>query len=225
MIALSLPQDPEPEPTQDEQVLQCLSRAEALRDSVTNDHESLVGVVSGVLCLALGFEQHHADFVGKAAKLHDIGKFALPSDLLHKPGRLSREEWSMVKTHTSIGHGILRIEGSPFLNLSAMLALCHHEHHDGSGYPRGLVGDEIPFEARIVAVADTYEALRADRAYKRGVGHEAAVATILEGDERSRPAQFDSIVLEALERCATMVAEAYEENRAAIGRDRSAAND
>ena len=198
------------EPPEAHQVLQCLSRAEALRDCVTNDHEGLVGVVAAALCEALGFEPNYSESVGRAAQLHDIGKFALPSDMLHKPGRLSPEEWAVVKKHTEIGHGILQIDGSPFLSLAAMLALCHHEHFDGSGYPRGLAGDAIPFEARVVAVADTYEALRANRAYKKGVGHEEAIAIILQGDDRSRPAQYDPSVLRALGNAAPIIAERYE---------------
>lgn len=220
MFARPLPKVSDEEPSEARQVLQCLSRAEALRDSVTNDHEELVGIIASVLCEALHFETRHCEIVGRAAQLHDIGKFALPSDMLHKPGRLLPEEWALVKRHTEIGHGILRIEESPFLSLAATLALCHHEHFDGSGYPRGLAGDAIPFEARIVAVADTYEALRANRAYKQGVGHDAAIATILEGDDRSRPTQFDPQVLLALERSAVLVAEHYDAGQAAIAEGR-----
>lgn len=204
------------EPLEAQQVLQCLSRAEALRDCVTNDHEALVGIIAKALCDALSLDSRHSEAVGRAALLHDIGKFALPSDMLHKPGRLTPEEWALVKTHTEIGHGILRIDESPFLSLAATLALCHHEHFDGSGYPRGLAGEAIPFEARIVAVADTYEALRANRAYKQGVCHDEAIAVILQGDDRSRPCQFDPIVLVALEKAADIVAEQYEAGQASI---------
>lgn len=198
------------------QVLRCLSRAEALRDSLTNEHEELVGVVALILCQALGFSERRSEQVAEAARLHDIGKFALPSDILHKPGRLSREEWAIVRKHSEIGHGILRIEESPFLQLAASLALCHHERYDGGGYPFGLSGDAIPLEARIVSVADSYEALRAERAYKRSVDHDRAVAIILEGDERSKPAQFDPQVLGALERASETIAKGYREARSAI---------
>ena len=207
------------EPTQDQlpptpvagrQVLVCLSRAEALRDSVTNEHEELVGVVTTELCLALELGGQRSQAIGEAARLHDIGKFALPSDILHKPGRLSPEEWAFVRKHSEIGYGILRVEESPFLRLAATLALFHHERFDGTGYPNGIAGEAIPFEARIISVADSYEALRADRAYKRGVDHATAVTTILEGDERSAPSHFDPQVLRALERAEARIAARYE---------------
>ena len=214
---------PEAEPAEAQHVLECLSRAEGLRDCVTNEHEALVGMVAGTLCDALGFAFEESQIVMRAAQLHDIGKFALPSDMLHKPGRLLPEEWALVKKHTEIGHGILSIEGSRFLDLAATLALCHHEHFDGSGYPQGLAGEAIPFEARIVAVADTYEALRANRAYKDGVTHEAAITTILEGDERSRPDQFDPKVLRALEDCASTVMQRYDAGRRVLSGERERA--
>ena len=203
-------------PTGGLQALVCLSRAEALRDSVTNTHEELVGVVTTELCLALGLDKRQSESIGEAARLHDIGKVALPSDILHKPGRLSPEEWAFVRKHSTIGYGILRIDESPFLRLAAMLALFHHEHFDGSGYPHGVAGEMIPFEARIIAVADTYEALRANRAYKYGVDHETAIRTILEGDERSSPSQFDPQVLTALKTAEATIAARYEAAQAAL---------
>lgn len=217
----NIPEKELTEPLQSHHVLQCLSRAEALRDSATNLHEELVGVVVTAHCQALRFEPGHVEIISEAARLHDIGKFALPSDILHKPGPLSPEEWAFVRRHTEIGHGILRIEGNRLLDVAAALALNHHEHFDGSGYPQGLAGEAIPFEARIVGVADTYEALRADRAYKRGVGHEVAIATILDGDDRSKPSHFDPKVLLALEKAASVIANAYDRVLAIIPENRS----
>ena len=199
-----------------EHALQCLSRAEAMRDRATNEHEDLVGVTTTALCLTLGLDPDHSRTVSEAARLHDIGKFALPSDILHKPGKLSKEEWAFVRKHAEIGHSILSIDANPFLQLASTLALFHHENYDGSGYPHGMSGDAIPLEARIVAVADSYEALRADRAYKRGVSHDDAISRILDGDERSSPDEFDPAVLRALERAAPTIEREYRRSSAAF---------
>lgn len=196
--------------------LECLSRAESMRDKSTNEHEDLVGSLAGELARALGFHSEQSALLEDAARLHDIGKFALPSDILYKPGGLSKEEWAFVRKHAEIGHDILRIDDSDFLRLAARIAYCHHEHFDGGGYPQGLAGEAIPFEARIVAVADTYEALRADRSYKRGVDHDTAFAIILEGDDRSRPEAFDPQVLRALEALAATFGTRYDEHRAML---------
>ncbi len=101
-----------------------------------------------------------------ATPLHDVGKIGVPIDLLNKPGRLTSEEMEIVKSHTVIGHRIL--EGSPWpvIRCAALIALSHHECWDGSGYPHGLRGEDIPLDARIVAVADVYDALISQRAYK-----------------------------------------------------------
>ena len=224
MTLLRLQGDHYDEPAAPKMVLRCLSRAEALRDSDTNAHEELVGLVTYELCLALGFGKAQSETMRDAAQFHDIGKFVLPSAVLHKPGRLTGDEWAQVRKHSELGHGILRIEESPFLRLAAMLALCHHEHFDGSGYPRGLAGEAIPLEARIVAVADSYEALRADRAYKRGVDHDGAMTKILKGDDRSRPEQFDPQVLSALARSSGAIAAHYDNRRAALAVQRPEAD-
>ena len=209
------------------QALQCLSRAEASRDCVTNLHEALVSVVVEQLCTAIGVDKHHSCMIGEAAQLHDIGKFALPSDILHKPGQLSHEEWAIVRKHPEVGAGILRVHDDALLERAATVALYHHEHFDGGGYPHGLAGADIPFEARIVAVADVYEALRADRAYKRGVGHDEAVRIILQGDDRSKPTQFDPVVLDALVEAGATIAESYERTRSpqGVGEESSCAGD
>lgn len=221
MTSVNKRQNGAPDPAGSKQALECLSRAESLRDCVTNEHEDLVGVVTYELCRALNFDPAHGREVADAARLHDIGKFALPSDILHKPGRLSPEEWAFVRKHSEVGHGILQINGSSFLQLAAILALCHHEHYDGSGYPRGISGDRIPFESRIVSVADVYEALRADRAYSRGVDHDTAVSIILDGDGRSTPSQFDPLVLRALEKSSDAIAAWYEEAESALADGRN----
>lgn len=188
----------------------CLSRALACRDEVTSRHTEATGMLTTSLCLALGIDAAHSFWVGQAARLHDIGKLAAPWEMLHKPGKLSPEERSIIQLHASIGHDILYVQDHKFLMLAAEIALRHHERFDGSGYPDGLSGWQIPLEARIVAVVDVYEAMRTDRAYRAGMPHDRVVSTIVEGDGVSSPEQFDPEILRAFAREEATLAEAYE---------------
>lgn len=123
----------------------------------------------------------------KSAPLHDIGKVGIPDSILKKPGRLTPEEFEIMKTHTTIGKDTIlvaeRALGSPtsFLSLAADIAWCHHEKWDGTGYPRGLIGDNIPFAGRLMAIPDVYDALISERIYKRAFTHDEAVHIIEEG--------------------------------------------
>ncbi|MGD9201095.1 MAG: response regulator [Chitinispirillia bacterium] len=134
--------------------------------------------------------------------LHDIGKIAVPESVLLKPGRLNDQEFKIVQKHTIIGNRTLSkaIENFPqaeYLKMSAEIALCHHEKYDGSGYPNGLAGKEIPLSARIVALADVYDALVSKRIYKEALTHESAKSIIL----AERGKHFDPIVVDAFLRC------------------------
>jgi putative two-component system response regulator len=127
------------------------------------------------------------DMLFKSAPLHDIGKVGIPDRILLKPGKLTVDEFEIMKTHTTLGwDAINKAEKSlgtqaEFLNMAKDIALCHQEKWDGSGYPQGLAGDAIPVAARLMAVADVYDALISRRVYKEGMPHEAAVAIILKG--------------------------------------------
>ncbi len=130
--------------------------------------------------------------------LHDIGKVAIPDHVLLKPGRLTEKEFAIMKTHTTEGAATLEsvLQVAPqasFLHVARDIALCHHERFDGAGYPRGLVGTDIPLSARIFSVADVYDALISKRVYKAAFSHEVAKSLILEGEGT----QFDSHVIEA----------------------------
>jgi HD-GYP domain-containing protein (c-di-GMP phosphodiesterase class II) len=127
-----------------------------------------------------------------ATPLHDVGKIGIPVELLNKPGRLTREEFEMVKSHTVIGYRML--EGSPWptIQCAARIALAHHESWDGTGYPHGLVGESIPLDARIVAVADVYDALMSQRAYKPAWEEDAVIAEM----RRLRETKFDPAILD-----------------------------
>jgi putative two-component system response regulator len=129
----------------------------------------------------------HIDMLFKSAPLHDIGKVGIPDRILLKPGRLTAEEFEIMKTHATLGRNTLaaaeRSIGASvkFLDFAKDIAYCHHEKWDGSGYPQGLAGDAIPICARLMAVADVYDALISSRVYKRGMTHEEAVAIIGQG--------------------------------------------
>jgi CheY-like chemotaxis protein len=137
-----------------------------------------------------------ADFcvtLSHAAPLHDVGKVAIPDAILLKPGKLTVEERAIVETHAEEGHRLLRGSSSSILDLAATIALSHHEKWDGSGYPRGEVGEAIPIEGRIVAVADVFDALTSDRVYRKAFTVEEAVEIMLE--QRGR--HFDPVLLDA----------------------------
>lgn len=135
----------------------------------------------------------------KMAPLHDVGKVGIPDSILLKPGSLSEEEFKLIKKHTFLGEHVMKVAENelgpnPFLDMAKQITGGHHEKYDGSGYPRGLKGDEIPLAARIMAVADVYDALTTDRPYKKAYSHEKAVEIMLDG----RGTHFDPDVLDAL---------------------------
>lgn len=129
--------------------------------------------------------------IGYMAALHDIGKVGIPDAILNKPGRLTDEEFDIMKEHTTIGGACL--EGSRYLRMAWEIAICHHERMDGNGYPRGLDGSQIPISAKIVAVADVYDALSTERPYKKEYSHEKSISIIKMGVGT----QFDPDVFEA----------------------------
>jgi putative two-component system response regulator len=147
------------------------------------------------------FSDLHIDALAKAAPLHDIGKVAIPDGVLLKPGPLTAEEWVVMKTHTTQGADLLKraadklgSDAGPMLHYGMQIARHHHEKWDGSGYPDGLAGEDIPLSARLMAVADVYDALISRRPYKEPMGHEQALAWI----EEHSGSQFDPSLVNAL---------------------------
>ncbi|WP_457597367.1 HD-GYP domain-containing protein [Hydrogenimonas sp.] len=143
-----------------------LSTAAEFKDEETSQHTKRVGELSAMLALAAGWSERRAETMRSAAPMHDIGKIGISDDILLKPGRLTPEEFEEMKRHTVIGYEILKDEENEFLQLAAIIALEHHEKYDGSGYPRGLEGEDISEAGRIVAITDVFDALTSARSYK-----------------------------------------------------------
>jgi len=137
------------------------------RSKETGNHVKRVAEYSKQLALLVGLPSSEADLLKMASPMHDIGKVAIPDAVLLKPGKLDAEEWLIMKTHASIGYDLLKTSDRPILQAAAIVAGQHHEKWDGSGYPMGLVADQIHIYARITAIADVFDALGSERAYKK----------------------------------------------------------
>jgi diguanylate cyclase (GGDEF)-like protein/putative nucleotidyltransferase with HDIG domain len=174
------------------QLATVIALAEALdiRDTGTGKHSHTVGRYAELMARTLGFEEEHVERVHLAGVLHDIGKIGISDRVLSKPGPLDADEWEEMYTHPEIG---ARLLSRPEFNDLRAWILAHHERPDGIGYPYGLSGDDIPIEARILAVADAYEAMTADRVYRAALGAEGARAEL----EAGAGTQFDSEVVAA----------------------------
>jgi two-component system response regulator RpfG len=151
-----------------------LARAGEFRDEETGFHLIRMSRYSRLIAAAIGLEDDEVETIELAAPLHDIGKIGIPDHILLKPGKLDAAEWEVMRRHPVIGHEILKGSASKYVRMGALIALGHHERYDGSGYPNGLVGDHIPLCARIVAVADMFDALTSARPYKAAWDAEAA---------------------------------------------------
>lgn len=152
-----------------------LARAGEFRDSETGNHILRMARYSRLIAEQLDLETEICELIELASPMHDIGKIGIPDNVLLKQGPLNESEWEVMKQHTIIGHEILSGSDSKYLRMGASIALNHHEKYDGSGYPYGLQGEEIPIEARIVAVADVFDALTTKRPYKNNWNVQDAV--------------------------------------------------
>lgn len=177
-----------------QETVERLAKAIERHDFSTGEHVDRMGQVAALLATQLGFDQERVDLLRLAAPMHDVGKIATPSEILRKPGALTAEEREEMERHTEVGHEILADSESKLLRLAATIALTHHECYDGSGYPSGLAGEEIPIEGRITAVADVFDALLSDRCYRPAYPVEQAIAIIEDG----RGTQFDPQIVELL---------------------------
>jgi len=178
------------------EVLQRLARAAEFRDDDTGQHTQRVGEIAALLAQELGLEESQVEAMRQAAPLHDVGKIAVSDSILLKPGKLTTEEYEIMKLHTTTGAELLAGGRSEMVKMAACIAICHHERWDGSGYPHGLTQDDIPLPGRIVTIVDVFDALIHERPYKAAWPVEKAIAEI----ESQSGRQFDPHVVAAFVR-------------------------
>jgi len=170
-----------------------LARASEANDEDPKKHMLRIGEYSALISKNLGMDEKFIRKIKIQSALHDVGKIYISSDILRKNMKLTDEEWEKVKQHTTYGWQI--IGGHPYFSMARNIAMYHHERWDGTGYPKGLKGEQIPLEARIVSLADIYDTLRMDRPYRKGFNHDTVFKIITEGDGRTMPSHFDPKIL------------------------------
>ncbi|MBF0345352.1 MAG: response regulator [Nitrospirae bacterium] len=195
----------------DELMERLISAAEH-KDSDTGEHIVRIGLYAKHLAQELKTQPEFIESIAFASPLHDIGKIGIPDSILLKQGRLTDDEFEVMKTHSLIGASILSGSSHRMIQMAESIALYHHERWDGSGYPAGLMGESIPLEARIVIICDQYDALVMKRPYKPPFEHNKAVEIITKGDGRTLPGHFDPDVLETFIKVAADFAAIYNEN-------------
>jgi putative two-component system response regulator len=175
------------------ETVQRLARAIEFRSRETGEHVERIGSHAALVAARLGLDAERCERISQAAVLHDVGKIGIADEILLKPGRLTEEERAAMEEHSEIGYRLLAGSGIDVLELAAVIARTHHERFDGTGYPRGVAGTDIPIEGRITAVADVFDALTHDRVYRPALPREEALAILHEG----RGSHFDPVVLDA----------------------------
>lgn len=184
-------------------IVQCLGAAAEYKDNETGLHVIRMSNYAKIIAIAAGYSDREANDLLHAAPMHDVGKIGIPDAILRKPGALTAEEWGVMQQHAEIGAKIIGNHPPGMLRMAASIALNHHEKWDGSGYPNGLAKYDIPHAARIVAIADVFDALTSVRPYKNAWSPEDAVAHI-----RSESAKhFDPELVEIFTNCLPLLLE------------------
>jgi len=179
--------------TREQETLLRLAKAGEYRDEETGFHVLRMARFSSLIAERLGLSEEDRHVIETAAPMHDIGKIGTPDNILLKPGKLDAEELAIMRTHARIGYEILKDSPSKYLQMGAVIARGHHEKFDGSGYPDGLVGEAIPLPARIVAVADVFDALTSERPYK----HAWSIQDALQYLQTEQGRHFDPVCVQA----------------------------
>jgi PAS domain S-box-containing protein len=182
-----------------QETVERLARAIEMHDAETGAHVNRMATIAAFLGSQLGLDGERVLLLRAAAPMHDVGKIATPDEILRKPGPLTAAERTEMERHTTVGHEILSDSDSDLLQMAARVALTHHERYDGGGYPRGLVDGEIPVEGRIVAVADVFDALLSDRAYRPAMSVAEATEVIREGKGTHFDPEIAQLLLDHLE--------------------------
>jgi len=208
-----------------EAIIMGMSLLSESRDQVTGAHIQRIKLLTNIIADKMAelepgiFTSGMIHLITTYSALHDVGKVGVPDAVLNKGGSLTKEEFELMKQHTAMGADLLRkvvsfLPGNQNqLNVAIDIAENHHEKCDGSGYPLGIKDDEIPIAAKIVALADVYDALRSPRPYKNGFSHEEACKIILEGDGRTHPSHFDPRVLVAFRSIHEMMRDTFDDNQ------------
>jgi putative two-component system response regulator len=181
-----------------EETIQRLSKAAEFRDNETAQHIERMSRYCAMIAVRLGMTDERVELIRMASSMHDVGKIGTPDQILLKPGRLTPEEFGIMKQHSEIGYRILAGSDSELLNMAAVIAWTHHEKVDGSGYPRGLGGEDIALEGRIGAIADVFDALTSKRVYKAAMSNEESLAILVEGRGKHFDARLLDLFIEAM---------------------------